>query len=279
MIVIETNINKSCKIHDSIKYATIEKQLFDILSERLQGLSYKVEKKIITLFYKDITIHAEIKKSINLTIETVTRDWFNDFEIGDIGDHDRNLPSITLPFNKDITNKINNFIEKIIKIQELKDLARPLFEKVKREEEVLDKAITDYMNDYFRDGMIDVRLWIESRKLFDGFGLGFHIKPIDHAPADGVYFLLETNGKLDVFWNCLTPRRSSYGRNPDNIEKIFNRANFLEGIPGMKHKVEALENLEKKLKEFDYTKCHELVKFIEYKKEANKIKEEFDALC
>lgn len=268
MNIIETNGG----YHDLIKYQPIEKQVFEILSSKLNGLSYRFEGKFFILFYEDITIYATIKKSVKLEFKTMSKNW-DDFEIKDPGDHSAKWPSVSLRFNVDISKPLNQFLDKIKAIQECKNKAKPIFENIKKVGPGLNESIVKYLNGYFGNQYLEAISFNETRYFFNGHNIGFYIKPIGKAPADGIYLVIEEDGRLDFFWNNSTPRRTSSLR-LNKIEDAYSKVNFGEGISGMKSKIEAIEDLQRKVDEFDYTKCPELVEMITLKKEANKIKEE-----
>jgi hypothetical protein len=277
MIIIETNKNKD-GFHDLIKYAPLEKQLFEILSTKFQEITYEFDKKFMNFYVGDITIEAQFKNSVKLTVTSMSRDWFDDFHIGDTGDHYAKNISTTLNFNKDVTKKLDEFFDKINTIQNNKNIAKPIFNKINDKQVEKREAIEKFLNKYFGNKYIKVTFWYDTHKFFDGLGVGLSIHLKGSAPGDGVYMQLETDGTLDTFWNCSTKRRTHSVGQPETIEKAISRMDFGGGVAGMKTKIETLEALEKKVKEFDYTKCPELLELIELKKKANKIKEEVAAI-
>jgi hypothetical protein len=272
MIGIKTNITSKDKVHDLIKYIPLEKQVFELLSMHFDAVTYKIERKSTYFKCGDITIQATIKNSIKLEIKSMSKSWGDDFEIRDSGDHYAKWPSVVLKFNVDVTKPLKQFVDKIQSIQDCKDKAKPMFQMIKKIGPGLHEAMNKYLNEYFGNQYLEVTSWFEPDYFFNGLGLGFYIKPIQGAPADGIYLVIEEDGKLDSFWNDSTPRRT--GGRGDKVEDAYSRVDFGYGIPGMKSKIEAIEDLQKKVNEFDHTKCKEMVKLMELKRVANKIKEE-----
>jgi hypothetical protein len=283
MNIIETNIKSNGdKIHDTIKYSPIEKQLFEILSSNLGELTYQLEKGAMTIFFSGIIIRATFKNSVKLLVISTIQDWVNDFEIIDKYDPKQNIPSTTLNYNKDITKQLSDFCNKVKFIIEARKKAKPIFDRYNTEGKILFDASLAYLNDYFQDKYIEVIMWHEPRNLFQSFArnLGFYIKPKNGAPADGVYIIFEEEGKVDVKWNGSTPERTQ-SRCVETVEKVFSdshRFNFGDGVEGMKAKIKAIEDLQKKIEEFDYRKCPELVKLLEIREQANNLSSEIKNL-
>jgi hypothetical protein len=277
-MIIETNKKSGGdSFHDLIKYTSIEKQLFDLLLTQFDEVIYEFDRKFINFYVGEIRIMATIKGSVKLDFISMNRSWNDGFEIKDSGEHNAKRPSVSLKFNVDITKPLKQFADKIKEIQNLKNKAKPMFDKVKKDGPALHEAMEKYLNEYFGNQYLEVKSWLEPKYFFNGLGLGFYIKPIGQAPADGIYLMIEEDGTLDNFWNNSSQRRTSFGGR-DKIEDAYSRVNFGDGIPGMKSKIEAIEDLQKKVEEFDLNKCSEMVKLVALKKEANKIKEELSKI-
>lgn len=266
MITIESNKTTGVSIHDSIKYAPLEKQVFDILSDRFKKVSYKIEGKSFILNLEGIQVNVEIKKTIKLSVGYDITKWYDNLNYRYKG------PSATLRLNKDISKQVDKFcqdINKLIKAnKEGKEIKVWLDKNVGRRDFAI--KIQTFLTKHFGDKQLDTYFSISDYHFFDGQGLLFSIRPIGKAPADGVLMSLETDGTLAPYWNHSTPRRT-HGRNPAKLEDIVRKISYSDDIEGMKKIIESVQKLQAKVDSFDYTKSKELTELVNLKRRANEI--------
>jgi hypothetical protein len=266
MIAIESNKTTGVSIHDSIKYASLEKQIFDIFSERFKKVTYKMDGKYFFLNLDGVEVQVEIKKTVKLSVGYEITRWY------DNGNSRYKGPSANLRLNKDVSNQLSKFsgdIQKLIKAnKEGKEIKDWLEDNSGRRDFAV--KIQDFLNKHFGGKGLKTSFSISDYHFFDGQGIGFSIHPLNSAPADGVYMHVDTDGTFAPYWNNSTTRRT-HGRDPEKIENIVRRMDYEDGIEGMKKKIKAIEHLQKQVDNFDYTKSKEFKELMDKKKRANEI--------
>jgi len=271
--IIETNINANENIHDSILYPSIEKQVYDLFKHSVfENVTYIIEGRVFFIKVNNFRLAITISKNVKIKMEVPSE--YNSscykFAFGEYAEQNKIYPIITLPYNKDITKKINEFTSYIQKLEELHEKGEKIYNWFKDNINYAEK-IKEYLINKLGTDELTVSFWTYSHSLFSGLETTFSIHPIGEAPADGVSVCFEKGThKITPFWNNSTERRSHYS-DPETFERAFKINN--SSIADMKKRIEVIEKLEKNIKEFKVESCPELKEYLSKKEEADKLLE------
>lgn len=220
---------------DPIKDVAIEKQLFDLLSPRIE-VSYKIaDRFILILEGGDYEIHKR-KKDVQL-----------------IGGYDQifsyNLPSYKLPFNQNIEKQLDKICSNAVEIRSIKKQ----LQEIPPANEV---AIRSFLNERLSTNSVDVSFWLD-RDCPQNKEVTFYLHPKGKNPADGVLVCIN-NGKIEPWWNGSTKTRTTKSCRQDVIEQAVGE-HKLDQFETM---VEKIRELKEKIDKFDVTECPELMEYI-----------------
>ena len=268
---IETNLPED-SIHDNIKYPSIEKQIYDafkVLFPDPIEVKYEKDRKDLILEIGGSQISVQVgRKSVKIALMA-------DYDIDGVrfGNHNTEYPSVRLPYNKE-TDKVDKFCVVVQKVRGLEDRAKTL----KKENKVDTKKIDKFLNAELAIPEVEVRYWQED--FFSGIPVLFSISPKGTAPADGVMVCIEKDNTIKPWWNCSTPQRSSYSKEPEGIDRALGHRDGYQAGPqlqlaALKQKIDAIERLQAKIDVFDPKKCKELVKLIALHEQGDKLFTEF----
>jgi len=257
---IQTNLTKGDKVHDSIRYPSIEHQVFSLFgvsanTDRVK-LNYEIADRL-TLFINGFKCPVDIgKKGVIISV-------IPDLRIGE-----SNYPQLKIPYNVDVLKKVYKFISFIEKVGELTERAKKL-------KKIDAKAIESFLKQELATDITTISYWNDN--LVNGIELNFYIHPKGSAPADGVMLCFEEDGKIAPFWNGSTPRRSMAFNSPSKIEDAVGR-NYKNDIESLKKKIKAVEAVQKKIDSFDPSKSQKFMELLENKKKANQLIEEYKSV-
>jgi hypothetical protein len=254
---IITNISKKDPKHDLILYPPIEKQVYDLLSQNLKVV-HRRENALLVFCIEGTDCYLEVS-SRKATITIITPS--NGIRFGE-----GNYATFGLDYNKDITEDVKNIGKVILKLQDLekraKSIAEPDWEAIKiaLEEQLATKEL-------------QIGFW--EQNLFNDVEITFYIHPRESVPADGLIVCIDSNNKINPFWNSSTKRRTLNHRQPDKIEFAAGAIQQFDDVESIKAKIKIIEKLQEKLDAFDPNKSPVLVELIELKKQCNSLLYEF----
>lgn len=269
-------MSSKVRVHDNVNYEPIESQFYKMVTDRLykEG-DYKIYYRIYEggkqivieeKFVLSLEIKGKLKCSFSALYKYDSKDTYN-FSLTD---------TINAGFNcnKDITKQFELYLSKIIKLMELYDLSKDLYEWNKKYATKIAEKIETFLNDHFNseDNKIRCRFWLQETSLFqtsdfDDYSLHFYIYPKDEnrCPADGAVFVIDEYGKC-----LLRTTDSRYGRS-EEIGDVFNRIEYNGGSGGIKEKLNDVLDLEKRIASFDGTQCNEITMYLDKVKQAREI--------
>lgn len=279
--LIKSNINKDNKVHDLFELESIESQVLKLLRKNFKS---KVEYSIGSKGNHFVRIGSclcslEIKKTVKIEfIDTKDFGYYfesNHFSIYDSGDYSLKKPKVSLSYNKDESKKFSKFASQI-------DDINSNYEKAELLKPRLDDIDFDSIEKYL-SSKLKVKGWeirMSSKRmgdLFSGEYFVFYLKPIDGAPADGLFLCLECNGRLSLFWDGSTKRRThSYQEDVADVveEEILNKLNRVirgSSLEETSEKIRIATEMKKKIENFSHEGSSEIVKFFKLIEEANKL--------
>jgi uncharacterized protein involved in tolerance to divalent cations len=265
--MIHTNLDTE-NFHDAIAYPTIEKQVYDLFANKVSRNYHCYGKKGTTLVLNGYECPLEFKKkSVQLTVYPVLDELRGD-----------GFPFIRIPFNKDVAKQIDKFCTILIKMQPLEEKAKAIIGQSPSQ-----KTIEAFLNQELGTDRVEVKYWNGNILRRGEVQITFYLKSKDaHAPADGSFMCIEKDGQtINPYWNHSTPQRSGGSSKHtllSSIERAVGNKKPTASMEAMKEKMKRMEELEKKIKEFDPTKSPALMKLFEIQKEADLLIAEFDAL-
>ena len=257
--MIRTNIVNSVSEHDSIRYSSIQKQVFELF-DVFQNctITYEIGTNWLKVKINDVDIECQIKKKF-VALRILCSNLF-----------DIEVPLVKLGYNKDIFKKFERFCMVVRKCQELtyKIKTTPFDVNIKVIVEFLTKELCSDK----------LALTYFSNDPFNGIEINFFLHPKGSPPADGVLYCIENDTQeLNPFWNASTPRRTkAYGEH-EGIEGVFKFTNT--DLASMKAKIEEIEKLDAKIKAFNPELSPELVKLLVFKQKANALLADLKQSC
>lgn len=281
---IETNISETEFTHDLIKYPPIELQVYNIFAGKFPNIKHEnLGGRGITFDLDGTNCAVEIgsgKKSKKMTVTNAVRlsvvpEYGHDkIRFGDSGrPREDTYPSVRLPYNEDITDKVDRFCEAVRKLQDLEKRAAAL--NLYIDKDVIEKAL----NKQLATDKVEAHYWHEN--LFDGLEITFYLHPKREAPGDGISVCIEKDThKINPFWNGSTERRSHYGGGGELLEWVLGRPSSWHqpSLAEMKTRIADFEKLKAKVDAFDVTKSPELMQLLALKKQGDELLEEFRSL-
>lgn len=273
---IETNISDTDFVHDLIKYKPIQRQLFDMFTQRFPDIQYENSGGLV--FVLDGTrCVVEIgtgKKSRKSTVTNAARlsiiAPYPGVRFGT-----KEYPTVRLPYNEEIDEKLGKFCGVVRKIQDLERRAKALPATPEK------KVIEAFLNSQLATDEVVASYWQES--LFDGTEIMFYLHPKHSAPGEGVMACIEKGtSKISPYWNGSNERRSKHYGNGESLDwAVYRPSSAPRDVPdlaSMKAKIVVIETLRAKIDAFDPTKSAEMMRLIDLKKRGDELLEEFQAI-
>ena len=282
MIKLETNSGKDIRTHDSIKYDSLEKQMFNIFKKHFEKVDYKVKDKVFYILTEGVKIIVEVKKSLTLVVDepdSYEGDKYGyQFMLGDYNETSKIRPKVSLPYNQEIDKKLLEFFDKVKHYSSVLKKAEPFYKWIEKNKEAYQESILSFLKKKFETDVLTVCFWLDNRDFFECNELCFHMHPKEKAPADGAFLCFEKNThEINPFWNHSTGRRSGYGDNKESIEDAFRLFDTGKGVAVMKAKIKELESLTEKINSFNVKECPELMEIFAKKAEVDKLLAELKA--
>lgn len=267
---IETNMPGNT--HDVIKYPSIEKQVFDICVTQFKVVTHSITRSGFAVNLDGLQCPLEVKqKGVRISVLPS-----EDFKFGE-GDY----PSVRLPYNVDVKDKLLKFFDKVRKINELEDRAAEILKDYQIINQI---ALSEFLNRELATDVVKVSFCSEN--LFSGLPVTFYIHPKDDPPADGVLVCFDGDYKLRPFWDGSTQRRTLQYEEPQLIERAIGdmrtqdqrRANWKSDLAHMKKKIAAAEEVQAKVNAFDPDKSSHFLQLLAAKRKADVLVTEFNAI-
>lgn len=268
-MILQTNINKTEKIHNLLEFEPLEKQFISFLKDLLGpefDLQYKIsgsERYVIinNNFNLTIVIKNKFIVSFNPYYYTYTYNYrlANDL-------------NANFSFNKDISKRMNDYTSKIKQIISLYERSHDLKDWYEKNKASYADSIVSFLNSKFSspENKLTTSLFLYDSSLFGNKLLTFYIYPRDvkdkkwYSPSDGEIVQINQDGSCSI-----------YEREPDSsyktatIDDFFKRVVYPSGIEGSKEKIKDMEDLENRIQNFSAKECPELVILLEKCKEGN----------
>lgn len=272
--IIESNSNNEIKYHDSILYPSIEKQVFDFFknSDMFDKVEYFFKDREFFLFVDNLKLKVDIKNKVKISFQNCY--FIEEFGVNNyisIGEHGHTYQNgVTINYNQDSEKKLKTFFKELKDLSNTYKKLRPYKKWLEEYSNEYQQKILDYLNSKFKDDLVDCSFFFRDYGFFTDVEIGFSIKPIGEAPADGVYLVFEKDKKtISPFWNNSTERRTN-GKE-ESLENITSKIDFGKGVESMRREIAFLDSFIKKVKEFNSSDCPYIKTLLETKEEVNSI--------
>ncbi len=277
-LILHSNMNSSVRDHDNVNYEPIESQFYKMVKDRLykdgdHKIYYRIyekEKQIVIeeKFALCLEIKGKLKCSFSVLYDSDSKDTYN-FKLTE---------KINAGFNcnKDIGKQFEQYMTKIIQVMELYDHSKGLYDWNRNCYKLISEKIEKYLNNHFNseENKIKCSFRLYETSLFqtsdfDNYLLDFYIYPKveNRCPADGTVFCIDKNGKCIL---RVSDSKHRWGKT-EELSDVFQKINYNGDSQGMKEKLEDMLDLEKRVANFDGTKCPEIMLYIEKANQAMEI--------
>jgi len=255
---IETNLSPTSPVHDLLSYPPIEKQVLDCLKGHFTTVTHELLVKSYIFTLDGYQVTPEVTKKTVL-IST----YYPKIHFGDL-----HHPSVRLPFNKDVDDKVAKFCGVIKKVQELEGRAKALPAPPDQ------KVIDAFLNKELSTKKISAHYWHRPEDIFNGRLITFYLFPKGGAPGDGVMVCLEGDNKIVPWWNGSTDKRAICHSGGQQIEAAVGRSQGTD-IASMQKKIDEVKELQARIAQFDPTRSPELMLLLDLKRQAAELTQEF----
>lgn len=279
--MINTNISKPNQHHDVIMYLPIERQIYDMFTGCFENIDYGWARHFVDSRLSDhraalLLVLGGTRCLVGLgKKKPAAKICVLHPEDSSLIFGEKPYPSISLPYNVDVSKRIKKFVGVIKKIQGLETRAKSLNLKMPKA-----SLINEFLNRELATDKVEVSFY--ENYLFNGVELTFSIHPKGQAPGDGLLVCLENNtNRINPFWNGSTERRTKKYDGDDGIEDVAGRVHQFgrrEDFNSMKEKVETVEKVRTRIDAFDPSKSVELMQLIALKKQGDELIKEFESL-
>lgn len=265
---IQTNLTDGAKIHDSIRYPSIEHQVYGLFAmfghhDSSCDLDYDIHTNYFLTMYGNKCLVEVGKNGVKISVLTPHE---SNVRFGEAA-----YPSVKLPYNTDIGVKVLWLYNFLKKLKALTEKAQPLAEQYKQ---LSTEKIAQSLKQQLETDRVTVSYWRDN--LFSGREITFAIHPKGKAPADGLMVCLNKENKIESFWDGSTQRRSLCYEGRQDLERAVGK--YGTNLESLKKKVEALEQLEKKVAHFDLTHSPELAQLLQLKQQADQLVKEYESI-